>query len=115
MDLTSIDNCYEDDGLLLAQNFLAGLNIEAIQSPNDPLRRVLVAVIPELRADGRLDRLNFLTCPAEDPGALTEAELTLMTAAAAIVAARKVAHAKAIAALTVPTVAPLPTEEDPRG
>src|SRR4051812_45756497 len=102
MDITSIDNCYEDDGLVNVQAFLMGLNQEALYQPNDPLRRVLVAIVPELREDGRLDRLNFLTCPAADPGMLTAAELSLLDAAAAIVAHRKQLHDAAVANLRVP-------------
>lgn len=96
MDITSIDNMYEEDGIVLLHTFLTGLNIEQKQDPRDPLRRVLVAILPEYFEDGRLNRVDVLTCPATDPGLLDDAEIALMDAAAAIVAKRQAQHAAAI-------------------
>jgi hypothetical protein len=64
MDITSIDNVSEEDGLVLLQSFLIGLSTEREQNPNDPLRHLLVAILPEYGEDGRLLRLDCLTVPA---------------------------------------------------
>lgn len=96
MDITSIDNMYEEDGIVLLHNFLIGLNAEQQADPHDPLRRQLIAILPEYDDAGVLQRLDVLTCPATDPGLLDDAEIALMDAAAAIVAKRAAAHAAAI-------------------
>lgn len=77
MKVISIDNCYEEDGIANLFSALSALN----NQPNGPMRDQLVAILPEYR-DGRLDRLNVLTVPAEDPGLLTGNQMDLMTAAA---------------------------------
>lgn len=102
MDITSIDNMYEEDGIVLLRNFLTMLNDEQKTSPFDPLRRQIVAILPEYFDDGRLNRLDILTCPVEDPGLLTDDEIALMDAAFAIVAKRKEEYKKAIEKLEAP-------------
>ena len=96
MDITSIDNMYEDDGLANLLGFVGGLNAEQKADPHDPLRRQLVAILPEYDDAGVLQRLDCLTVPASDPGLLTDAEIALMDAAAAITAKRRAAHDAAI-------------------
>ena len=82
MRIESIDNCYEDDGLVLVQQALTRLHA----APDGPDRPRLVAILPEYGVGGRLDRLNVCTVPAEDPEALSEAQAGLMTAADRVVA-----------------------------
>lgn len=96
MDITSIDNMYEEDGVVLLHNFLTGLNIEQQANPNDRLRRQLVAILPEYDADGRLQRLDCITVPACDPGALSGGLAKVVEGAAEIVAGRKAAHDAAV-------------------
>lgn len=96
MDITSIDNCYEEDGLINLQSALAGLNRE---NPLDPTRRVLVAILPEYSSTGRIDRLNVCTVSASDPGTLEPEEMALMAAAAGIIARLQRHRAEAIAKL----------------
>lgn len=96
MDITSIDNMYEDDGIANLQGFVAGLNAEQKADPNDPMRRQLVAILPEYDDAGVLQRLDILTVPTCDPGLLSDAEIALMDAAAVITAKRKADHDAAI-------------------
>jgi hypothetical protein len=95
MKVTSIDNCYEDDGLVMAQQQIAMFN-----QPREP-REVLIAIVPEYREDGRLDRLNFCTQrvdggPRQNPTALDH---DLHRVCAAIVAQRQADHDAAVKAL----------------
>lgn len=111
MDITSIDNVSEEDGLVLLQSFLIGLSTERDRTPNDPLRRIIVAILPEYGEDGRLLRLDCLTVPAEDPGALNADMADLMTAADAIVKSEQAKRAAAYARLEakpLPTVVAIP-------
>lgn len=98
MDITSIDNCYEDDGLVNLTGALNALNHQLEAEP----RRQLVAILPEFREDGRLDRLNVCTVPAEDPGALSDDEMALLSAAAGIVAKLQRDRAAAMAQIAEP-------------
>jgi hypothetical protein len=102
MNLTSIDNCYEDDGIVSAQLLLASFNRPY---PDGTPSNVLVAIIPEYRTDGplagKLDRLNFITRPPDGHDQEVDPLLEqLQAAAAAIVADRKRQHDAAIAELS---------------
>jgi hypothetical protein len=112
MNIESIDNVSEEDGLILLQSFVAGLNAEYERNPNDPTRRMLIAILPEYGDDGRLLRLDCLTVPVEDPGVLTADMADLMTAVDAIVKEEQAKRAAAYARLDaeqLPSVVPLPT------
>lgn len=70
MKVMSIDNVYEEDGLVNLLGFLSGLNRQEV---TDPLREILVAVLPEYdEATGRLDRLDCVTVQANDTGPISE-------------------------------------------
>lgn len=92
MKVTSIDNCYEDDGLVLVQQQIAKFNEPAFP------REELVAIIPEYREDGRLDRLNFCTRRTNSGPrqGSTDLDHELDRVCAAIVAQRRAAHDAAI-------------------
>ena len=114
MDINSIDNVSEADGLVLLQSFLMQLTLAHEQTPNDPTRRVLIAILPEYGEDGRLLRLDCLTVPAEDPGALTEDDMALMTAADAIVKAEQKRRDEAYARLDAEppiSIVPMPADK----
>jgi hypothetical protein len=95
MDITSFDNMYEEDGIALVSNFLAGLNAE----PVGPMKRVLIAIVPEYDDAGRLQRLDCVTVPTCDPGSLSGGLGELMEAVAQITAERRRKHDAAIAKL----------------
>lgn len=75
--VNSIDNVSEIDGLMLLSTFLNQLN----QEPIGPTKRRLMAIVPEYRADGQLDRLDVCTVPWFGPGWMDKAELRLFLAA----------------------------------
>ncbi len=102
MDIVSIDNMYEDDGLANLIGFLGGLNAE----PAGPLKRVLVAILPEYDDAGILQRLDCVTVPTCDPGSLLGGLGALMQGAAQITAERKREHDAAIAKLNASSVVP---------
>jgi hypothetical protein len=95
MDITSIDNMYEDDGIALLAGFIGGLNAE----PAGPTKRVLIAILPEYDDAGVLQRLDCVTVPTADPGSLSGGLGTLLEGAAQITAERKREHAAAEARL----------------
>lgn len=100
MHITSIDNCYEEDGLVQLQSTLMALNV---QSSDDPIRPMIVAILPEYSddwpRDPRLLRLNVVTVPAEDPGDVSGGLGVLMEAAAQIVGDLQKRRAEAYAKL----------------
>lgn len=106
MNITSIDNCYEDDGIVEAQMLLASFNRPNLDgTPRD----LLVAIIPEYRTDGplagKLDRLNFVTRPPDGHDqAVDKRYEQLAVVAAAIVADRRAAHDAALAKLDAETI-----------
>jgi len=59
MTIESIDNVSEDDGLALVVGRLAKITISGSDQR-------LVAIVPEYRPDGRLDRLDVVTMAAGD-------------------------------------------------
>lgn len=93
INITSIDNMYEEDGIANLHNFLTMLNLE---DQADPLRRQLVAILPEYDDAGRLQRLDCITVPACDPGSLSGGLVKLLEGAAEIIAGRKAAHDAAV-------------------
>lgn len=101
MPITSIDNMYEDDGLVAAQVLLASFNRPLPDgTPND----VLVVIVPEYRTDGplagKLDRLNFVTRSPDGHDQAVDTRYEQLEAfAAAIVADRRAAYDAAIAKL----------------
>lgn len=104
MDITSIDNMYEDDGIANLAAFVGGLNAE----PAGPTKRMLVAIVPEYEHDagdpGRILRLDALTCDVTDPGGLDADEAELMEAALLIVQKLKLRRAAALAKLDAETI-----------
>lgn len=116
MQVTSIDNMDEDDGIVNLQSFLMGLNAE----PVGPLKRRLVAIVPELRDDGRLDRLDCVTCDWEDPGPIREDDpLTVLLLSVADVVEQQQRHrAEALAKLDAAppiTIEPVDDDKKPGG
>ncbi len=100
MDITSIDNMYEDDGIANLAGFVGGLNAEEA----GPLKRVLIAILPEYDDAGVLQRLDCVTVPSCDPGSLSGGLDELMEAAAQITATRKREHDAAIAKLDASSI-----------
>jgi hypothetical protein len=95
MNLTSIDNMYEDDGMANLVGFIGGVSLD----PPGPEKRELVAVLFEYR-NGRLDRADCLTVRAgDDLSKLEPEEQDLLLAKALIVARRKADHDAAVAKL----------------
>ena len=78
MNITSIDNCYEEDGLSNLFGLLMGMNIRNAKEPNQNLHESVIVIFPEYR-DGRLDRLNVGTLNPSHPE-LNEDDCTLMQA-----------------------------------
>jgi hypothetical protein len=60
MQVESIDNVNEDDGLVLVTSQLAKLATPGAD-------RRLVAIVPEYKPDGTLDRLDIVTMAKGDP------------------------------------------------
>lgn len=117
MNITSIDNCYEDDGLVAAQALLASLNRPL---PDGTPSDVLVAIIPEYRTEGplagKLDRLNFVTrSPDGHDQHVDKRHEQLEAVAAAIVADRGAAEAAALAKLDAePPIAVVYPSDNPK-
>jgi hypothetical protein len=91
MDITSIDNMYEDDGTANLAGFLAGLRL-------DKTRR-LVAILPEYDDQLVLQRVDCLTVSTVTAESLSGGLGTLMDGAAQIQCAQQQARAEAEARL----------------
>lgn len=105
MQITSIDNMYEDDGLAGVWTFLKRLN--GPPAPGATPQR-LIALLPEYRDDGRLDRLDVVTVAADGSGSISADAEILRAAAERIVADQRAKRAAAYAKLDQETIAVIP-------
>lgn len=96
MNVNSIDNMYEDDGIELLSAFFAGLNAES----DGPKKRILVALIPEYDDNDKLQRIDCVTVTKDDQNVAGLG--ALMSTARTIIADRKRRDAEALEKLDKP-------------
>ena len=108
MKITSIDNCYEDDGLA---NVYASLGSLVLFDRGGP-KTFIIAILPEYDETGRLNRLNICTGDSVCPNDQTPpADRALMEAIPPIISDLQSARAAAYAKESEPTVQPILKKE----
>lgn len=117
MEITSIDNVYEQDGIANLEMMLMGLNLAHARDVKvDPTckdQTLIIGIVPEYTQDGRLDRLNVVTVKRSDALAMDDLARLLSDAGWPIIQKRRDDEAAAIAELEAnpPTLMPGPASD----